>query len=557
MIQLSVVIPSYNRAAQLQACLQALAAQTLSPSTFEVVVVVDGSTDDTRARLAALTLPYPLRIVWQANAGQCAALNRGAAEATGPVIVFLDNDVLPGPGLLEAHAQALQGQATHVGIGRLTMQPPASSSGFTRSFARMWNQHYDRLNEGVRAPGWRDCYSGNLSVPRELWLAAGGFAPDISAGFDIELGYRLEQHGARFVYVHGAVGEHNDYKNFARLAADDEHHGRASLEICRRHPAMRPRLLGGFGETTARALLLRRVLLALRVPARVLAWLSPLTDGRPWADEWYKFLYSYFYWRGVQQAVPDQATWQRLTYRLPILMYHAFGGDDEPASRFVLPRRKFARQMAWLKLAGYHVISLEAYVTAHQAHELPPARAVVITIDDGFADVLTQAVPVLQRHDYPATVFIVSARVGDADQWDTGAALAGRPLLDWPDLTRWRDSRLTLGAHTRTHPQLSTLPAAAAQAEISGSRLDLETHLGEPCRLFAYPFGDYDEATLALVEQAGFAAACSVHRGLNSLTTPIFALRRQEVRGTDSLLRFIAGLIVGDDQLPRRRQAQP
>ena len=80
---MSVVIATHNRAAQLRTCLDALARQDAVGNPFEVIVVVDGSTDGTAEMLAAYHAPYHLRAIHQTNAGQCRALNRGVSEAAG------------------------------------------------------------------------------------------------------------------------------------------------------------------------------------------------------------------------------------------------------------------------------------------------------------------------------------------------------------------------------------------------------------------------------------------------------------------------------------------
>ncbi len=194
MPELSVIIPTHNRAAKLRACLEALSRQTLSAVDFEVIVVNDGSTDDTAAMLARLKTPFALRVVDLAQGGQCAARNAGA-EIANRICLFLDDDIIPSPQLVAEHLKA---QHTHQGavvIGPLTTRLPEQlgiERWYTRCFAKDWAAHYERLNRGVRPPRWRDCYSGNMSVPREVFLEAGGFATDLPAEFDVELGYRLQ-----------------------------------------------------------------------------------------------------------------------------------------------------------------------------------------------------------------------------------------------------------------------------------------------------------------------------------------------------------------------------
>jgi len=191
-----------------------------------------------------------------------------------------------------------------------------------------------------------------------------------------------------------------------------------------------------------------------------------------------------------------------------------------------------------------------------RAYQLPPARSVVISIDDGYCDVRTQALSVLRRHGFPAIIFIVTALAGSANHWDQTGPLAGRPLLAWSDIHEMLGSGILFGAHSRTHVRLTDVSPERTEDEIVGSRADLERELGRPVLFFAYPFGAYDGATRDVAQQAGFLGACSTHRGLNTPNTPEFDLRRMEVFGTDSILRFALAVWLGDDHLaPRREEA--
>ena len=86
--------------------MEALATQSAPPSDFEVVVVDDGSTDDTADLLTGFRSPYRLRVERQANAGQAAALNRGIEVAVGRYCLFLDDDIVADEGLVAEHLRA-------------------------------------------------------------------------------------------------------------------------------------------------------------------------------------------------------------------------------------------------------------------------------------------------------------------------------------------------------------------------------------------------------------------------------------------------------------------
>src|SRR5579859_6957405 len=101
--RLSVIIPTYQRRASLERALGALSRQTLPPTTYEVIVVIDGSHDGTREMVERFPAPYMLRAVWQPNRGRASACNTGIRTATGKLLVIMDDDIEPAPECLAAH----------------------------------------------------------------------------------------------------------------------------------------------------------------------------------------------------------------------------------------------------------------------------------------------------------------------------------------------------------------------------------------------------------------------------------------------------------------------
>ncbi len=546
MVEASVVIPTYNRAERLHACLTALQRQTQAASHFEVVVVVDGSTDGTAEMLAGLRPQYALRVIEQPNLGQCVALNRGVAEAQGALCIILDDDISACPELVAEHLHLHRERRDVVGIGQLALRLPPDADWFARHFARDWGAHYGDLNRGERQPDWEDCFSGNMSVARAALLEAGGFAADLRRSFDVELAFRLKARGHAFAYLPRALGYQDERKGFTELAADSEKAGAASVELYRRHPATLPTLLGRFAAAKLRWKLSSRLLLTFNVSPASVKRLARLFGQRGRTYAWYRALHRYCFWRGVRQALPDDDTWQRLTYGVPILAYHAFGADGEAPKRFIVPRRRFKRQMTCLKWMRYCVLGLDEYLRCLREHRLPPARSVVITIDDGYADNWFVAHPVLRRYRYPATVFLVSDYLGTDNRWDQQSELTGRPLLSWSNVQEMLRNGIQIGAHTRTHPRLTTLSSETARTEIEGSRAALEQGLGVPVLAFCYPYGDHNPAILTMADQAGFLGSCTVLPGLNSPVTPLHALRRIEIYGRDSLLQFAIAVLSGE-----------
>ena len=183
------------------------------------------------------------------------------------------------------------------------------------------------------------------------------------------------------------------------------------------------------------------------------------------------------------------------------------------------------------------MISLEEYLDSLREFRLPPERALVITIDDGYLDNYLLAFPVLRRYGFTATIFLVTGE--STNNWDEDGPLAGRPLMTTPQVRELQRGGISFGAHSRTHPRLPRISAEQAREEINGVKIDLERELGTPVRAFAYPHGDENLAIQTQVKQAGYMGACGVKRGLNTNAAPPFALYRTEIIGTASLLGFL------------------
>jgi GT2 family glycosyltransferase len=205
----SLVIPTHNRCASLQMVLKSLERQSIPSEQFEVLVICDGCTDDTVALCQTLGVRYTLRIIEQTpNQGPAAARNRGVNEANAPLILFIDDDVVPEPTLIAEHLQLHAENERAVVIGPLLAPPGARLPPWTG-----WEE--DRLNKQYRAmsvhewePTPRQFYTGNASVRREYILKAGGFDPRFRRAEDVELAFRFSELGLHFYFNPNAKGWH-------------------------------------------------------------------------------------------------------------------------------------------------------------------------------------------------------------------------------------------------------------------------------------------------------------------------------------------------------------
>lgn len=201
---------------------------------------------------------------------------------------------------------------------------------------------------------------------------------------------------------------------------------------------------------------------------------------------------------------PQEVPW------LPVLGYHRIVDTIPPNDYWNVctTRSRFEAQMRWFARLGWRSLSLEDVAERLVRGERFPARHFTITFDDGYADNLMVAAPILKSFGFTATVFVVTGYVGQPSLWDEGQSWIG-PLMTWDQLRVWREMGFSVGSHTVSHAHLGRLPRDAALAELVESRSTLEAELNAPIRTFCYPYGDWTRETAELVAAAGYDIACN------------------------------------------------
>ena len=211
----SVVVPTFNRLGRLRHVIAALEGQTYPPDAYEVIVISDGSTDATESYLEALHSTMRLRWFTQINRGPAAARNVGIQNATGEFIIFIDDDLVPEPQLLQEHARAHH----EAGKDVVVLGPLLTPEGFEMTPWVRWEQEmlmkqYKAMLRGDWAPTARQFYTGNASLRRCHVLTAGGFDEGFRRAEDVELAYRLADKGLGFVFNMQAAGMHFAERSF-------------------------------------------------------------------------------------------------------------------------------------------------------------------------------------------------------------------------------------------------------------------------------------------------------------------------------------------------------
>lgn len=243
-LEASVVVPTYNRRDGLRRVLTALAEQRVPDGTFEVIVVSDGSTDGTDDDLRAGRTPLPVVAITQRNQGPGPARNAGTERARSPLVIFVDDDVVASPDLVARHLDAHHRDGRDgrlVVIGPMLLPSDFDASPWIRWEQDKLQEQYDSMVAGEWAPTFRQFYTGNASLPRDLLLDAGGFDDRYRRAEDVELSYRLHQAGCRFAFDEDAIGWHYAERSFRSWIGNASDYGRNDVVFARDHD--RPELL--------------------------------------------------------------------------------------------------------------------------------------------------------------------------------------------------------------------------------------------------------------------------------------------------------------------------
>ena len=203
---------------------------------MEIIVAADGCTDGTEDALHRLDSSLAVKVVrLDENGGPAVGRNRALKEATGDVLLFLDDDVVPGPGLIARHLAAHDADPCTVAIG--PMLPPAQ--GHLSSWL-MWEavtlaKQYDAMQRGEYVPTPRQFYTANASVRRVHAEAAGGFDPAFKRAEDVEFAYRLADRGLSFRFLPDAAVVHEPSRSWEAWLRVAHEYGRHAVIFERDH----------------------------------------------------------------------------------------------------------------------------------------------------------------------------------------------------------------------------------------------------------------------------------------------------------------------------------
>ena len=202
-----------------------------------------------------------------------------------------------------------------------------------------------------------------------------------------------------------------------------------------------------------------------------------------------------------------------MNQKIPILMYHSIQlpRDNEVMRSLHVKPASFARQMWLLSKMGYVGLSmreLQPYLDGKKQ-----GKVVGITFDDGYLNNLTAAAPILKRHGFSGTCYVVSSAIGGDNFWDHHLGIPSNEIMNANQILEWESLGLEIGCHTKTHPDLTKLTYEVQTEELQHSKTALEEITGKSAVSFCYPYGKYNEQLSKLAKNIGFETSTTMNRG--------------------------------------------
>lgn len=537
-MQFSIVIPTYERRDLVVRTVTALDRQ--ESREFEVIVVVDGSSDGTATALHELTVTFPLTIIEQRNQGRAAAVNAGARVARRDVLLFLDDDMEADARLLTEH-EVSRCAGAEVVFGHLALHPECPPNLMSDGIERWAQSRLTRLSEPEAGFAVDDYVTGQMSVSADVFRAVGGFdvtftRDGLFGGEDLDFGYRLASAGLTIVFNPKAISYQLYDVDPAEVLRRGREAGRSQQELIFKHPdwasdlgrdlhykSMKSRVLGG-GLAVAPPF--------ASWPLRVLAVRLARAGCRGYATRrLFAALFIAEFRRGARQV---RRRWK--TDRIHVLAYHAVTelSRDPILAPYGIAPEQLESHLDSLLAKGHRFVDLETVARAMTAGGVVPDGAILLTFDDGYADLYDAFPSILEPRGIPAVVFAVSGQVGGTNSWDQKLGASTLRLLGREQLQELGGRGLAIGSHSVTHRSLVTLPAPELEAELRESA-DHLVSLGLPRPVaLAYPYGLWDQRVASAAKAAGYLLAFTVAPGVLKRGAPLHSLPRVELDSTDS-----------------------
>jgi len=304
----SIVIPTYQRRQLVASTVRALAQQEYS-GPFEVIVVVDGSTDGSAHALRALDTPFPLTVLEQSNQGIAAARNRGAAVASGDRLLFMDDDMCADRRLLAEHARSHALGADAV-TGHVPLHPE-SPANFLSESVKAWAEDREKmLRSVIGSIDFLEVVGGQLSISRKLFTELNGFDTNFTrrgtfGNEDRDLACRLLKAGHKIVFNPDAISWQTYIVKPRQFLRNYRQAGGADVRLAAKHPDFADRIFNPECVESRMDTLLWRW---FRWPASMITLICLERGGEyAWCKRLFWWVWRMEYCRGARKASRSEA----------------------------------------------------------------------------------------------------------------------------------------------------------------------------------------------------------------------------------------------------------
>ncbi|HJP67441.1 MAG TPA: polysaccharide deacetylase family protein, partial [Sphingomicrobium sp.] len=448
------------------------------------------------------------------HGGAARARNQGAARATGDIILFLDDDMICDPEIIEQHARMYREGADAV-TGEVFLDPHSPRTFITNAVER-----WISIPRPATADEPFQIYTGQLSVRQSAFRELGGFDEYFTCGGafgheDTDFGVKLlkchcVRHNPKAISWQRYMIGPTESMRRTPLSAQ------ADMRFLARYPHFAERVFNQRGRKQLRTRLLYWPLSAVPLAARVAqslasviaeaAMKTPLRSSR-WLGYVFFAARSIVYWSAIrrQGGIPNRNS-------LLVLCYHSIQdrASDPILGPYSVPPEQFASQLNSLKRRGFTFVGPDALAAFVNGEASLPRRAVLLTFDDCYEDLLEAAREVLRPRGIQAIAFAVTGMKSGTNAWDTKEGAQEVRLLCAAQLKELAKLGIEIGAHSRTHRNMRLLEPQELGSETRGACEDLVV-LGLPKpRFFSYPYGALDSESLDAVRSAGYVGALGI-----------------------------------------------
>ncbi len=312
-LDVSVLIASYNNKRTLIPCLQHLSDQTFTASRFEVVVILDGSTDGSNEALQDLQRPFQLSVINKNNEGKAIALNEGARIARGKYFIVIDSDILTNPEFIESHFNSLQ--EADVVIGPIPLSELSPVSFMTDGVKEWADQHCCDIAQKTNNFTCMDIFGANLSISKSAFEEIGGYRTDLRRTQDLHIGKKIINGGLKVAFCKTAIAAQIFDKTVPDLYDNLYYDGKSHYLFIQEYPEEKINFkLGHYLPQTLSKRMLRPLIMRNRLLGNLIVTFSRIvlewcrSQGLQWAvlGDIKGLIGDCIYWQGVYEEINDR-----------------------------------------------------------------------------------------------------------------------------------------------------------------------------------------------------------------------------------------------------------